>query len=360
METHRAAPEPDIGVFGAVAAGFDAAQRRHAAPPSVADHRFAGHVLRLRLVGRELAARVPAALAHLRVGDAASPGLLVDLWDEAACGVTAPLAPGDFEDAGTVWHLGDGGLLISAEGGRVIGHHLRGATVWLDRQRQHIVGSVPSAADMSLHQRGKPLQALISVWATDRGLQPLHAAAVARGNRGVLFPGRGGSGKSTCALACAAAGFDYLGDDWVALETLPGGSFAAHSLYSSAWLDPLQAARSAAILPAGIAGSDPQELKLLLLLAEAHRFRFAASTRIAAIALPRIADTCRLRPASRAEALFALAPSSILELRPRQSAAALERLAKLVEAVPAFWIDLGRDLDCIPPLIAGMLSAECP
>jgi hypothetical protein len=45
-----------------------------------------------------------------------------------------------------------------------------------------------------------------------------HAASVSVGGRGVLFIGRGGTGKTTLALALAARGHGVLGDDYTALR----------------------------------------------------------------------------------------------------------------------------------------------
>jgi hypothetical protein len=58
------------------------------------------------------------------------------------------------------------------------------------------------------------------VWPwTQPGSRPvvtLHAAGVACAGRAALIVGDSGSGKSTAALACASAGFGFLGDDQVA------------------------------------------------------------------------------------------------------------------------------------------------
>jgi hypothetical protein len=51
-----------------------------------------------------------------------------------------------------------------------------------------------------------------------RGLQPLHAACLARNDDGVIVTGPSGSGKSTVALALLAAGYDYVSEDLVFLR----------------------------------------------------------------------------------------------------------------------------------------------
>jgi hypothetical protein len=51
----------------------------------------------------------------------------------------------------------------------------------------------------------------------------LHAAAVARGGKGLVIPGSSGAGKSTLALALARAGFDFMGDDMLFLVRTGAG-----------------------------------------------------------------------------------------------------------------------------------------
>lgn len=46
----------------------------------------------------------------------------------------------------------------------------------------------------------------------------IHAAAVARGGKAILFPGVSGLGKSTMAAACVLAGLDYLSDEAVSVD----------------------------------------------------------------------------------------------------------------------------------------------
>lgn len=52
----------------------------------------------------------------------------------------------------------------------------------------------------------------------ERGLCGLHAAAIIRGQRGYLFPGDAGSGKTTIALGLVRRGARYLADDKVLLR----------------------------------------------------------------------------------------------------------------------------------------------
>jgi hypothetical protein len=62
---------------------------------------------------------------------------------------------------------------------------------------------------------------------------PIHAAAVALGGAGILIVGNSGAGKTSLAVGCALAGWDYLGDDAVIVRADPP---TVGALYSSARL----------------------------------------------------------------------------------------------------------------------------
>ena len=61
----------------------------------------------------------------------------------------------------------------------------------------------------------------------------LHAGAIGRNGEVLLIAGKGRAGKTTTTLACAQAGWDYAGDDFVATSSSDG---RVEPLYSSARL----------------------------------------------------------------------------------------------------------------------------
>ncbi len=330
--------------------------------PRIRESRYtlAGRHVRMRIVGETLAHRIEEPFAHLRRDAAeavsAPPHLTIDLWDARATGVPAALASAH-NDFRITWPVGDGAFAASPDG-RIVGYRIRQTVAWLDRKTQHIVGWVECADELSLHERGKPLQVVLSVWHSDAGAQVIHAGLVAHNRLGVLLAGGGGSGKSTATLACVCAGFAYLGEDCVALAAGNGGTPVGCSLYNSTWLEPAGVARFPLLLPHAIPATHPAERKSLILLSRVPSLRFEPLVPICAIALPRVVEAAqsRIRPASKSEALFALAPSSVLEMIPRPGARGLERLADLVERVPAYWLDMGRELSQIPLRVRDILA----
>ncbi len=323
-------------------------------------YRFAHHSVRIRVVGRRLAQYTIQPFNHLQTDETPSefPELTVELWDESETGVSCPVGPLiPSDDRESTWRVG-GGVLTSSRDRRFVSYQSKESRAWLDRKRGHMVGWVSNGERLSLYERGKPHHRLLSVWYHDRDVQIVHAGLVARNGHGVLFAGSGGSGKSTAALACVGRGFGYLGDDYIGLQALHGDVFVGHSVYNSAWLDAGHAARFPFLLPRVTQGKHPVSDKLLFLLSEVCPQQLDRFAPIRALVLPRIAHApdSRLQPASKGQAVLALVPSSILALVPSPGERGLDRLIRLVEHVPVYWMELGYDLQQIPGCIAQLLA----
>lgn len=91
--------------------------------------------------------------------------------------------------------------------------------------------------------RSRPLLPLVHSFLLDTPWVPLHAAGVGLNGSFLTLAGGAGVGKTTAALACAMAGWDYAGDDFALIDS-EGGRVAP--LYSSA--------RTRSTAPAAMAG----------------------------------------------------------------------------------------------------------
>jgi hypothetical protein len=308
---------------------------------------LAGATLHLRLAGPALLPLL-RALAHLQApATTGAPALTVRLWDSRTTGIDPPARPWAFEDyggRGEVRGFGDDRIRI----GFLMPHN----TLSLyDRERERAVYRIASDRSIPDHEVGAPLRSILHWWASARGLQMAHAGAVGAGDAGVLLVGRGGSGKSTTALACLAAGLRYVADDYCLLgsETDP----TVYSLYSSGKLHPHDVAR----LPF-LRGHDgnrdrlPSE-KAVFFLAERFAARLAERLAVRAIVIPHVtaADVPRLVRVSPAAGLAALAPSTIFQL-PYAGGDVLATLGRLCKQVPCYRLELGRDLERVPEVIA--------
>jgi hypothetical protein len=342
--------------FAGIRDAFERAWRRAGAARRHGHYRLLGAPVRVRIAGSTLADHIEAPFAHLREEATAAPVLRIDLWDAGETGVAGPVDAARHA-AGRAWTLTDGSFAVSGDA-RMASHELGDSVTWLDRRAGHLVGWFGDGRRLSLHQRAKPVQMLLALWADDRGLQAVHAALVARAGDAVLIPGNSGSGKTTIALACLEAGYGYLGDDWAGVAPAADGSVAAHGLYGSALLDPAHAARFPHLMPHAIPPQDPSEPKSLLLLPRLFPGRLAGAAAVRALALPRVVgcQPAGWRRASKRDALLMLAPSSVFTMRPRSGRQGVERLAALAERLPAYWLDVNDDLAAIARHVAAILA----
>ena len=313
---------------------------------------LAGRTVRLRIVGCELARCIDLPLAHLRTAsEPSNPQLLIELWDERDAGVSCQVGGLHGIKAATV------DMNLSQDGRFVINstHH---SLTCLDRGTQHIVGCAADARQLSLYERGRPLHVPLTVWHNDSQVPIMHGGLVSQNGQGVLFAGAAGSGKSTSSLACLCAGFDFLSEDLFGLQSEADGLFLGHSLYSSTYLDPDHLSRFPALKPHALEGREVFEDKRLIVLSKVFPGRLARCSEIRAVVIPRVAKgrASRFRAASRADALLALAPSSILRSRISSGTYGFNELAKLAGQVPCFHLELGHSLTEISRSVSELLA----
>lgn len=351
-----AAPDAHPGRLELMRRAFADALRRHPGAVREDAYAFAGRPVRLRVVGVELAARTQRAFAHLRgAGATAGPRLEIDLWDEAETGVSF-LAEAAATELDRSWIACDGTITATPDG-RYVSFRYQDSVTILDRHQQRMVSCRRSGATLSSGEHSKPYVLMLSIWFHDRGVQVLHCGLVARRGAGVLLPGASGTGKSTTALTAVTQGLEFLGDDFVGLECAGDGGFVGHSLFNSTCLVPEMLDRFPDVPRGAIADGFPGEEKPILFLSEIHPERVRATVPLRAIVLLRIRQPrTEIRPASRAEALRELAASTLHTVVPRPGRDALEKMAALVERVPAFWLRLGPDRGDIAPSLDRILS----
>jgi hypothetical protein len=212
---------------------------------------------------------------------------------------------------------------------------------------------------LTQYEVGRPLHSELMLWHKDRDVQAVHAGLIARDGVGVLIGGPGGAGKSTTALSCFDAGYQYIADDYVGLQRLPGGRFVGHSLYCSAHVSPEHLGHFPRLLPHAIPGRLAREDKCLVMLSDVCPSGLARTARIEAVALPRVVDCERtsIRPASKIASMLRLAPTSLLQLpHGGLSVRQFDGLLGFLESVPTYWLELGRDLREIPKRVGEILD----
>jgi len=313
---------------------------------------LAGRKVHLRVIGTSLFRILEEAFCHLTT-DNLYPGksdLKIDLWDEQMTGVPFPI-----DDPGA--HYSVNGQIQKNDDGTIISHYRPQMYCTMNRKTNRIIGSSKGPQYMSIYDKGKPLLTLLGIWLADIGRPLLHGGLVAKESKGILLGGIGGSGKSTTAVACLIAGWDYLGDDAIAIERFDGNTFVAHSLYGSTTIEPEHMHNFNPLVRHSITGNGPGEDKGLVLLRRLFPDQIKNSARIVALVAPSVTPkpNTGFYPIRKLDALLALAPSSVLRL-PNPGESYLNLLADLTASVPCFRLDLGSDIERIPDFISMILD----
>ncbi len=320
----------------------------------VGDYAIANRPVRLEFAGLALQQLYAPALQHLATEFSGPPELYVRLWDTTSTGSLAPPPPWGRSAFGTrheIRQSQDSGILACFD----VEHGL--LSVFETSTREGFFWSRDIAL-VPAWERAAPLRAILSWWARTFGGQLLHGASVGIDGDGVLITARGGSGKSTTALACLDAGFEYLGDDYVMFVSDETDGPFIHSLYSTAKVHRDGIARSLRSIAFQDRLHDLSGDKVVLYLRNTHLTQLRRQLRFKAILIPRISQQIQssVRSVSPATALSAMAPTTLFQL-PAAGSAEFASLRRIAQLCPAYELDLGTDLhgvtECLAELVAG-------
>jgi hypothetical protein len=335
------APAPARAVYAALARA--ATEALAGSAPVERRLVLGGTQVRVRAAGPALAETLLAAFAHADdAHPSAAAAITIDLFDTATTDVPPPPLPETAREVGARGELaGSGGEVRALFHGNPLApeRDFRAVSAF-SRRRAHGVLWVLSPDRVPWWERAAPLRTLLHWSLGDPPRRLLvHAAAVAGRCRGALLIGAGGSGKSTTAVACVAAGMTAAGDDYALLDAVAG---IAHPLYATAKLTPAGIGLIPGLEPAVWPPVGTGDEKRVVDLARLWPERIGRSVPVDVLVMPRVVagGRTRLCRASGADALRALAPTTILQL-PGENRAVLGPLAELARRLPAYVLELG-------------------
>jgi hypothetical protein len=321
------------------------------------------HVARLRFAGPALVEPLTRAIAHLSVEGAPTGGtdLTVDVWDSDTTGV--PLSPllralVDSLHGNPFALLSSRQEIVALSNDRVAATFELGSGVLtlFDRERNHAIYWVRNVVELPYYERGAPFRTTLNWWLSQKGIQCVHAAAVGTPEAALLLTGKGGSGKSTTALACIGTPLSYIGDDYCAISTNDGPE--VFSLYNTGkFRDDADVRRQPRFEPWIVNPERSGDEKYLMYLAESAPDQLLTRAPLAAIVLPHVTGETkpRLEQVGSAAALKALAPTSIFQL-PGAASNAFVQMAALAKSLPCYSLACGTDLAATTDVLAELVG----
>jgi hypothetical protein len=343
----RAASPSLEATFVDLSSGFDHAAE--ALGVSELRLRIADAPVLVRHAGTELREQLGRAFGHLVAPRGEEPVLTICAWDSELSGTPPPPLPavGETQPRGTTCYAAE-------EGRRLAARPVLGQLSAYDPGRNVAWFWCRSSAELPFWEEAAPFRQILHWWLPEHGKLLVHGAAVGYERGGLLLVGRGGSGKSTCALSTLVSPLLYAGDDYVAVD--PGQHPRVFSLYCSGKLVPSHA-RLLSHLPAPVfAGDGSLEEKSVFYVDEEFPERMCDGFPLRAVVAPRVRGAAPVHaPAGAAEALAALAPSTLLQLVPAE-ADALKTMAGLLQRVPAYRLDVGGPVELVPPAFDRILA----
>ncbi len=180
----------------------------------------------------------------------------------------------------------------------------------------------------------------------------IHAAGVGIDGSGVILTAKGGSGKSTSALSCLEQGWQYIGDDFILLDT---ANNYMYSLYNVAKLEKHQINKFNNL--SSIVEAKNQDMqKQQIFLYPKYNDKICHKMKLNAILIPEydqnLGDTTLIKTTA-AHALLSMAPSTMFLLKSEQTI--FNKLSQICRSLPCYKLNTSKNLISIPRAIQELL-----
>ncbi|MBE9145100.1 serine kinase [Planktothrix mougeotii] len=313
-----------------------------------------GFKIRLRFAGEALIPYMTPALGHLETEPFCDQALTVCLWDSTSTNTIMPPPPWQRNQhhpkRGEIYGFNSDRIHTSFQWGAY-------ALSLLDSDRNLGIYWVETTEQIPYWEKGSPLRTILNVWMSKRGIQLVHGGAVGLPSGGVLLVGKGGSGKSTTALTCLNSELFYASDDYSLISPEPTPT--VFSIYNTGKKNADDVDRLP-FLATAISNCDRlSDEKALYFINEHFPEKILTKSPIRAVLIPRITgktDTS-LTATSAAAALTSLVPSTMIQL-PGSGKEACQIMMQVLQKVPAYYLELGTDLEQIPQVIFNLITKQ--
>jgi hypothetical protein len=225
----------------------------------------------------------------------------------------------------------------------------------VDRPSRRAVCWVAEKRAVKAWERSRPFLPVLQAMLDDSPWLAIHAAALAIKNQAILLAGPGHAGKTTLSLAGLSAGWRFIGDDYVLMDSR-GEAPAVAPLFATARLRDDMVARFRSLAGARSAVShDFGERRHELSLWGVPELRGGAVPLERLLFLERSGHPAPdFAPIRRSKVLAAMA-ANIFIATPGAKEPRLRKLSRLLTAVPSALFDPGpRIEDALAAMMAGL------
>ncbi len=348
-DTPQRSEEEQVAFFESALRLAKLAERRAAVHDVRID--LAETVVAIRFTGEGLRDAFLPAISHLLLPVETPAQATLHVWDTASSGVAmiAPPCPREsFTHRGDIWGMGSTRI-------RSAFHWHEFSVNLFDHDRDTGVFWVNDAAALPYWSKASPLRTLFNWWLASNGAHLMHAAAIGTPRGGLLLAGRGGTGKSSTALASLEAGLQYVGDDYLAVRLEPEP--AAYSLYATAKVTPSQMHRFPALAPFVTNPDCSDTDKSVVQLHPAFTGRLVRKLPLRAVASPAFgsAAASHFEADDGASTRRSTAFTTLSQL-PHSGRELHDFIDRMMRTLPSLTLRLGHDVPGVPVAIAEMLA----
>jgi len=315
--------------------------------PITKTYLIAGRRVRIHFYGETVAHIYSLALTHHPLLDNSDADLTIYAWDGTTIGrhMMAPWDESTFEKNYTPHQVSFFGVYVGGEE----------SLSFYDEETKTGYFWTNDASVLPDWVTGAPFRTILHWFLNESNIHLMHGAVVGTNDSSVLLTAKSGSGKSTTALSCLLSGMNYLADDYIAIEGLDK-SVTAHSLYHSAKVTK----HGLTLFPelhehVWNKNFDERE-KAIMFINDVFPHQTKRTANLNAVLIPKISSgPTRLVPATKIQALVAIAPTTLLQL-PLAETDKIQAFKNIIEKIPCYFLELGPEIREIPDVIKSFLN----
>lgn len=292
------------------------------------------------------------AIAHNLINNSIEIDFQIDVIDAAKSGINFNL------DLIKQYHykLANNHFAKSEDGSLVLYYQLDENFVGLqlvDKLNKKAICWFTNVAGIPSWEKSFPFRQVLAVFYENSDYCMIHGAGVASGDLGVIITAKGGSGKSTAALACLTDGFDYVGDDFILYNL---NTKYMYSLYNVAKLEFHQLELFSNFNDLLVASNTDMQKQQIFLYPK-FADKLANKVKVKAILVPKFdaeLEETTLEPGSVALSVISMAPTTVFLLKAGKDL--FVKLTAVCHELPNYRLNTSSNIQSISRIVRKFLN----